>query len=339
MTGRADRAGEVSVGYCAMLEQVHPNHAVELAAAAELAGFSGTMATDHFQPWLPLHGHSAFVWPVLSALAARTSGDLGPAMAVPGYRYHPVTLAQAAATLAAMHEGRVWVGIGPGEALNEHVVGGYWPEPAERIDRMFESIELVKKLFAASLHGRDTRFDGRWFQLESTRLWTMPDAAPPLLVTTAGPTTARRAGRVADGIITLNAGYDRVAHVLDRFEASAREAGRGDEPLLRVLQLNLSWAPTAELAVGHALEHWPMGGMRFAKGDIRSPHAFEQIARLVDAGNLQDGVVISEDPDVHRAEIQRYADLGFDRIYLHNVGPNQEDWITVFGEQVLPKIH
>ena len=334
----APDASGLAIGYCAMLEKVHPSVALSLAAYAEKAGFTGTMATDHFQPWLPSQGHSAFVWNVLAALGERTTGDFGPAMAVPGYRYHPVTLAQAAATLSAMYEDRAWVGIGSGEALNEHVVGGYWPEAAERIDRMFEAIELVKKLFTASAAGRDTRFAGRWFQLESTRLWTMPATPPPLLVTTGGPLTARRAGRIADGIITFNSGLDNVAHLLSRFADGAREAGRVDEPLQRVVQLHLSWAPTHEEAVTNALTHWPTGAMRFAKGDIRSPHVFEQIARLVREDDLDGRLIVSDDPDVHRAEIQRYADLGFDRVYLHNVGPNQQEWIDVFGSQVLPKL-
>lgn len=328
----------LALGYCVMLEKVHPSAALALAQQAESAGFTGTMATDHFQPWLPSHGQSSFVWNVLAALGERTIGDFGPAMAVPGYRYHPVTLAQAAATLSAMYEDRAWVGIGSGEALNEHVVGGYWPEAAERIDRMFEAIELVKKLFAASAAGRDTRFAGRWFQLETTRLWTMPETPPPLLVTTGGPLTARRAGRVADGIITFNSGLDNVAHLLERFADGVREAGRTHESLQRVVQLHLSWAPSHEEAVHHALTHWPTGAMRFAKGDIRSPHVFEQIARLVREDDLDGRLIVSDDPDVHRAEIQRYADLGFDRVYLHNVGPNQQEWIEVFGSQVLPKL-
>lgn len=325
------------VGYVAALDRLGPAEAVDLASRAERAGFRGTLATDHFQPWLPRHGESPFVWSVLSSIGERTSTNFGPGMTVPGYRYHPATLAQAAATATAMFPGRHWLGIGPGEALNEHVTAHYWPEPAERIDRMFEAIDLIKKLFAASIAGRDLRYSGKYHQMESARLWTMPDAAPPVLVATSGPGTARRAGKVADGVITIGTSFDRAAKVLELFDRSAVEAGRDPSRSLRVLHLQLSWARTDEEATRNAVEHWPVGAMHFAKGDIRSPRVFEQIARHIGPDGFTDRLLIDSDPDHHRAHIQRFIDLGFDRIYLNNVGPNHE-WLEVFGNEVLPHL-
>lgn len=124
------------IGYAAMLEQFHPTEAVELAAYAENAGFTGVMAADHFQPWVPQQGQSAFVWNVLTALGERTRSDFGPGVTCPSFRFHPAIVAQAAATLEAMYPGRFWLGLGSGEAVNEHVVGGYWPEAVERLRRM-----------------------------------------------------------------------------------------------------------------------------------------------------------------------------------------------------------
>ena len=329
-------SGRVEVGYAAALEKYAPGDAVNLAAFAEDHGFVGTLATDHFQPWLPRHGQSPFVWSVLTALGERTTTNFGPGMAVPGYRYHPATVAQAAATLEAMYKGRSWLGIGSGEALNEHVTATYWPEPPERIDRMFEAIELIKRLFSASIAGKETKFSGKFYHMESARLWTMPEVAPPILVATGGPLTARKAGKVADGFITGGTSLDHAAHLIERFDQGARESGHDQSRLLKVLHLNLSWAPTYEAALTNALKQWPVGAMRFPKGDIRSPHVFEQIARMVGPEDFKGRLLISEDPDEHRKAIQKFADLGFDRIYLHNVGVEQKEWIETFGADVLP---
>ena len=329
----------VAIGYAAALEKYGPGDVVDLAAYAEGRGFVGTLATDHFQPWLPRQGQSPFVWSVLTALGERTSSNFGPGMAVPGYRYHPATLAQAAATLAAMYEGRHWVGIGSGEALNEHVTATYWPEAPERINRMFEAIDLIKKLFTGSIAGKDVKFSGKYHRMESARLWTMPEVAPPVLVATAGPVTARRAGKVADGLITTGNSVEHAARLIERFEQGFHEAGKDPSDALKVVHLTMSWAPTYERALTNAVEEWPVGAMRFPKGDIRSPHVFEQIARQIGPGEFKDRLLISEDPDAHRAYIQQFCDVGFDRIYLHNVGLNQREWIEVFGDQVLPAIH
>ncbi|PFG36002.1 G6PDH family F420-dependent oxidoreductase [Flavimobilis soli] len=329
---------DLTIGYAAMLEQFHPTEIVELSAYAESLGFSGVMAADHFQPWVPQQGQSAFVWNVLSALGERTRGDIGPGVTAPTFRWHPAMVAQASATLAAMYPGRHWLGLGSGEALNEHIVGQYWPEAPERINRMFEAIEIIKKLFTASLAGKDTKHSGQFYKLESTRLWTMPEVPPEILVATAGPVTAKRAGKYADGLITVGAPLEKISMLFGKFDDGARESGRDPESMPKVLQIHLSWAPTDEEALANAMTEWPNGGMKFPKADIRSPFEFEQIARLVRPEDFEGRMVISSDPDVHRANIQKYVDLGFDRIYLHNVGRNQREWIDVFAKDVLPKL-
>ncbi|MDQ1579766.1 MAG: coenzyme F420-dependent glucose-6-phosphate dehydrogenase, partial [Microbacteriaceae bacterium] len=321
----------LSVGYAAMLEQFAPMEAVELSAFAEQHGFSGVMAADHFQPWVPAQGQSSFVWNVLTAVGERTRGDLGPGVTTPTFRWHPAMVAQASATLAAMYPGRHWLGLGSGEALNEHIIGGYWPEAPERINRMFEAIEIISKLFSASLAGKDVKYAGQFYKLESTRLWTMPEVAPEILVATSGPVTARRAGKFADGLITVGAPLEKISGLFAKFDDGARESGKDPLAMPKVLQLHLSWAPTHEEALRNALVEWPNGGMKFPKGDIRSPFELEQMARLVRPEDFEGRLVISEDPDVHRAYIQQFVDLGFDRIYLHNVGRNQREWIETFG--------
>jgi len=328
----------LTVGYAAMLEQFAPQEVVGLTALAERHGFSGCMAADHFQPWVPQQGQAAFVWNVLTAVGERTTGDLGPGVTCPSFRFHPAVVAQASATLEAMYPGRHWLGVGSGEALNEHVIAGYWPEAAERSLRMFEAIDVIKKLFDGSLAGKDVKHEGRFFKLESTRMWTMPETAPPVLVATAGPVNAKRTGRHADGIITVGAPVEKIGGLFDKFAEGARAAGKDPDQMPRVLQLHLSWAETDEEALANAMTEWPNGGMKFPKADIRSPHDFAQMAKLVREEDFEGRMVISSDPDVHRAAIQQFVDLGFDRVYLHNVGRNQERWIEVFGEQVVPKL-
>jgi coenzyme F420-dependent glucose-6-phosphate dehydrogenase len=329
---------ELSIGYAAMLEQFHPTEAVALSAYAESLGFSGVMASDHFQPWVPQQGESSFVWNVLTAVGERTAGDMGTGVTTPTFRWHPAMVAQASATLAAMYPGRHWLGLGSGEALNEHIVGQYWPEAPERINRLFEAIDIIKKLFSASLAGKDTKYSGQFYKLESTRLWTMPAVPPEILVATAGPVTAKRAGKNADGLITVAAPIEKISGLFTRFAEGAREAGKDPSRMSKVLQLHLSWAPTDAEAMRNALVEWPNGGMRFPKSDIRSPYELEQIAKLVRPEDFTGRLVVSSDPEVHREYIQRYVDLGFDRIYLHNVGRNQREWIDVFSRDVLPKL-
>jgi alkanesulfonate monooxygenase SsuD/methylene tetrahydromethanopterin reductase-like flavin-dependent oxidoreductase (luciferase family) len=166
----------------------------------------------------------------------------------------------------------------------------------------------------------------------------MPEVAPPILVATAGPINAKKTGRFADGIITVGAPLEKIGGLFDKFAEGAREAGKDPDTMPKVLQLHLSWADTDEQALVNAMTEWPNGGMKFGKADIRSPFDFEQMAKLVRPEDFAGRMVISADPDVHRAEIQRYVDLGFDRVYLHNVGRNQETWIEVFGRDVLPKL-
>jgi G6PDH family F420-dependent oxidoreductase len=323
------------IGYAAMLEQFGPLEVTGYSAAAEAAGFTGVMAADHFQPWVPAQGQAPFVWNVLTAIAGRTEGDLGPGVTCPSFRFHPAIVAQASATLAAMYPGRHWLGLGSGEALNEHIVGGYWPEAPERLERMWEAIDIIQKLFT----GKDVKHRGPHFRMETCRLWTLPPEPPPIFIATAGPLTAKRAGRVADGIITPGAPLEKIAALLDRFDAGAKEAGREAGAQVKILQLHLSWAPTDTEALDNAVREWPNGGMKFGKQDIRSPFDFEQMAKLVRPEDFDGRMLISADLDAHRADLQRYLDLGIDRIYVHNVGRTQEEWIKAFGREVLPKLN
>ena len=320
------------IGYAAMLEQFAPRELIDDCVAAEAAGFDGVMAADHVQPWVPQQGQAAFVWSFMTAAAEHTKGDIGPGVTCPSFRKHPAIIGQAAATMATMYPDRFWLGLGSGEALNEHVVGGYWPEVGERINRMFEAIEVIRKLFS----GRDVRHHGQFYHMETMRLWTMPATPPPIYVATAGLVTARRTGQLADGIITVGAPEEKLESIFESCADGCREAGKDPADFPRILQLHLSWAATDEEALRNAVVEWPNGGMKFPKQDIRSPHDFAQMAKLVRPEDFQGRMLISSDPEAHRREIQKFLDMGFDKIYVHNVGRNQREWIEVFGREVLP---
>jgi coenzyme F420-dependent glucose-6-phosphate dehydrogenase len=323
---------ELQIGYAAMLEQFHPTELLEFCEVAEANGFQGMMAADHVQPWVPQQGQAAFVWSFMAAAAERTKGDLGPGVTCPIFRQHPAVIAQAAATMEAMYPGRFWLGLGSGEALNEHIVADYWPEAPERITRMFEAIEIIRKLFS----GKDVKHKGEHFKMETMRLWTMPKKPPPIYVATAGPITARKTGRFADGVITVGAAEEKIEKVLAACHQGCLDEDKDPDHFEHILQLHLSWAETDEEALQNALVEWPNGGMKFPKQDIRSPLEFEQMAKLVRPEDFEGRMLISSDLEAHRREIQKYIDLGFHRIYLHNVGRNQKEWAEAFGREVLP---
>jgi coenzyme F420-dependent glucose-6-phosphate dehydrogenase len=323
---------KAQIGYAAMMEQFHPTELLELCETAERNGFSGVMAADHMQPWVPQQGQAGFVWAFMAAAGQRTKGDIGPGVTCPSFRTHPAVIAQASATMEAMYPGRFWLGLGSGEALNEHVVAGYWPEVAERINRMFESIEIMRKLFS----GKEVKHKGEFYRMETTQLWTMPQQPPPIFVATAGPITAKRTGAKADGLITVGAPEQKIEMIFEKCREGCREAGNDPDRFKFILQLHLSWAETDEQALHNAMTEWPNGGMKFPKQDIRSPKDFEQMAKLVRPEDFEGRMLISSDLEAHRREIQKFVDMGFERIYLHNVGRNQTEWIEAFGREVLP---
>ena len=215
-----------------------------------------------------------------------------------------------------MYPGRFWLGLGAGEALNEHIVGDYWPEAPARLERLTESIEVISRLFS----GKVVKYSGKHIKLESARLYTLPETPPPIYVATSGPIQAERTGRTCDGIITVGAADDKIKMLIERFEKGAREAGKDPATMPRILQLHVSWAPSQAEAEQNALNEWPNGGMPFPKSDIRNPEDFEAMAKYVRIENFKNRVLMSPDLEEHREQLQHYIDLGFDEIYVHNVG-------------------
>jgi coenzyme F420-dependent glucose-6-phosphate dehydrogenase len=324
----------VTMGYAAMFEQFTPSDLLKYCQQAEEVGFTSVMASDHFHPWVPAQGQSGFVWSWLGALGATTKLRFGTGVTPPGPRYHPAIIAQAAATLEQMFPGRFWLGLGAGEALNEHITGEYWPEAPTRLEKLAEGVEIIQRLFS----GKVVKYNGKHFKLESAKLYTRGENPPPIYIATAGPIQSERTGRTCDGFITPGAADEKIRMLMGRFEKGAREAGKDPSTMPRLIQLHVSWAETLEEATENAVKEWPNGGMNFPKGDIRTPEDFEAMAKLVRPENYKNRVLISPDLDDHIAHLRHFADLGFNEIYVHNVGRNQEAFIKAYGEKVIPAV-
>jgi G6PDH family F420-dependent oxidoreductase len=243
-------------------------------------------------------------------------------------------IAHAAATLGAMFPGRFYLGLGAGEALNEHVVGPFWPEIGVRSAMMFESIEIINKLFT----GEVVKHKGEYFTLESAKLYTRPEKPVPIYVATAGPVNAKKTGKFADGIITVGAADEKIKMLWGKYEEGAKEAGKDVTTSPKLLQIHVSWARTDAEAVENAMKEWPNGGMPFPKQDIKNPEDFAAMAKLVRPEDFKNRVLMTSDLGKHIAHIQHYLDMGFDEVHLHNVGRNQAEFIEVFGREVIPAL-
>ena len=322
------------LGYAASFEQFHPTDMLNWSKLAEQNGFTAVMASDHFHPWVPSQGQSAFVWSWMGALGATTNLRFGTGVTPPGYRYHPAVLAQAAATLEAMFPGRFYLGLGAGEALNEHIVGEYWPEAPVRLERLAESIEVIQQLFS----GKVVKYRGKHFNVESAKLYPRPENPPPIYIATSGPIQAKRTGRTVDGLIVVGAPDEKIRGLIGKFEEGAREAGKDPSTMPKLIQIKISFAATVEEATAAAIKEWPNGGMPFPKADIRNPEDFEAMGKLVRADNYKNRVLLSPNLDDHVAQIQHYIDLGFDEVYVHNVNRNQADFIEAYGKHVIPAL-
>jgi G6PDH family F420-dependent oxidoreductase len=199
---------------------------------------------------------------------------------------------------------------------------------------LFEAIEVITKLFS----GKVVKHDGEYFTLESAKLYTRPETPVPIYVATAGPLNAKRTGRWADGMITVGAADEKLDMLWAKFAEGATEAGKDPATMPKLLQVHVSWAETQAEAEAQAVKEWPNGGMPFPKQDIRNPEDFANMAKLVRIENYANRMLISADLDEHAGALQKYVDMGFDAVYVHNVGRNQAEFIRAFGERVLPQL-
>jgi probable non-F420 flavinoid oxidoreductase len=314
------------LGFHASHEQIAPSRLLVDVEHAERAGFDMAMCSDHFSPWSTRQGHSGYTWAWLGAALARTDLELG-CVSAPGQRYHPAVVAQKIATLGEMFPGRFWVALGSGEASNEHITGDRWRPKEERTQRLEECVEVISRL----LDGEEVSHDGL-VTVDRARLWDLPATRPRLVGPAVSVESAARVAAWADGLVTIN----QPVEVLRDLVAAYRDAG-GSGPL--ALQVHLSWAPTAEVAESIALDQWRTNVFTEpVNWDTETPEAFDVMAEHVDLDAVRRAVLVSHDLGWHRERIAELAAVGFDDIYLHHVGQDQEHFIETFGSEVLPTL-
>ena len=315
----------VQLGYALSSEEHGPKDLVRYARAAEEARFSFALISDHYHPWIDRQGQSPFVWAVIGGIAQATERlRLGTGVTCPTFRMHPAIIAQAAATAASMMPGRFFLGVGSGEALNEHVVGLRWPSASVRQDMLVEAIEIMRLLWQGGFQS----YDGEYFLVEEARIYTLPDTPPEVMVAAAGPRAATIAGQFGDGLIVTAPKPELV----QRFE----QAGGAGKP--RFGQVTACWAEDEAQARRTALEYWPNAALPGQLGqELPLPRHFEQAIQLVTEEQVAEAIVCGPDPDKHAQAIQEYVDAGCDHVYVHQVGPDQEGFLDFYRREILPR--
>ena len=317
----------VLYAYHASHEQFPPSALVRYTRLAEEAGFTAVSSAEHLQPWSARQGQSGFAWAWLGAAMQATALPFSVVCA-PGPRYHPVILAQAAATLAELFPGRFQMALGSGEALNERVTGEPWPPKPERHARLRECVDIMRALWA----GETVTHEGR-VRVEGGRLYTRPAVPPRLFGAAVTAETARWVGGWADGLLTVGGAPEGVRQRLDAFA----EGGGAGKPV--ILQVALAYARDEAEARRGAYEQWRTNVFPSdVLAELWTPAQFEAVARYVRAEDLEASVRISADPQRHLAWLQQDAALGVSQINLHNVHRGQEAFIDVFGARVLPEL-
>ncbi|MDQ3876898.1 MAG: TIGR03557 family F420-dependent LLM class oxidoreductase [Actinomycetota bacterium] len=317
---------DIKIGYKLSSEEHPAMDLVANARKAEEAGFDFALISDHFHPWIDRQGESPFVWAVLGGIARETQTlSVGTGVTCPSVRVHPAIVAHAASTVAAMMPGRFFLGLGSGENLNEHVHGDQWPQPAQRIEMLEEAIDVITELWK----GEKTNHRGTYYTVQNARLYSLPDSPPPLIVAASGTKAAELAGRKADGVISTAPDDE----VIKGFE----KAGGSDKP--RYAEVQVCYAAHEDDAKKTALEWWPnvgMGGNLSA--DLESPAHFDAVAELVRMEDIQDSISFGPDPEAHIEGIKKYVDAGYDHLCIHQIGPDQDSFISFYRDEVIPKI-
>jgi G6PDH family F420-dependent oxidoreductase len=301
-----------SFGYTLSSEEHAPGDLVRNAARAEAVGFEFASISDHYHPWVSAQGHSPFVWSVLGAIAANTERmQVGIGVTCPIVRIHPAVIAQAAATTSLLFDGRFFLGLGTGEALNEHVVGTRWPPPAVRREMLEESVEIMRALFT----GETLEHRGTHYEVDNARLFDPPTAEVPLVISGFGPDAAKLAGRIGDGFW---------GNAPDRDLLGAFEQAGGKGP--RYAQLNLCWAESREEARKTTLETWPNSAIPGQLSqDLPTWTHFEQATEIVTEDDATESVPCGPDLVEELVEsVQEYVDAGYDHLYFHQIGADQE---------------
>jgi G6PDH family F420-dependent oxidoreductase len=311
----------VQIGCFLSSEEFGPRDLVEQAKRAEQAGFAALWISDHYHPWNDEQGHSPFVWSVIGAIAEATGLTVTTGVTCPTIRIHPAIIAQAAATSAVLSGGRFQLGVGSGEALNEHILGDHWPEADVRLEMLEEAVEVMRALW----QGGQRSHHGTHYTVENARVYDLPDEPPPVLVSGFGPKAIKLAARIGDGFVTTTPSKEDI----DLYRS---EGGKG--PIHAGTKVCFMADADEARATAHRL--WPNEALPGELAQVLpTPSHFEQACELVEPDMLV--TPVGPDIDKHVESLQQYADAGVDELYVQQIGPNQDGFFGEWAEKVLPR--
>jgi coenzyme F420-dependent glucose-6-phosphate dehydrogenase len=327
----------IQLGYKASAEQFGPRELLHFGVTAETLGFDSVWVSDHFQPWRHSGGHapSSLAW--LGALGAQTSRVLiGTSVLTPTFRYHPAVIAQAFGTLGLMFEGRVLLGVGTGESLNEVPATGLeWPPFKERFARLREALTLIGRLW------REERvsFEGQYYRTNKATIYDRPDTPVPIYVAAAGAQVAKYAGRIAQGFIcTSGKGMELYRETLLPQVAAGFEAAKRTDTIDRTIEVKVSFDTELERAMEDT-RHWAALALSAdEKVSVDDALEMERLADQLPTARTATRFIVSTDPDEHVARIAPYVELGFRHLVFHAPGPDQERFLRLYAQHVLPRL-
>jgi G6PDH family F420-dependent oxidoreductase len=316
----------MKIGYFLSSEEFAPGELVRQAQMAEQAGFDGLWISDHFHPWNDEQGHSSFVWSTIGALSQATSRmKVTTAVTCPTVRIHPAVVAQAAATSAVLLDGRFVLGLGSGEALNEHILGGPWPRADERLEMLEEAVQVIRTLWQGGMQSHR----GIHYIVENARIYELPEQLPPILISGFGPKATKLAAEIGDGFCT-------VAPVKEAVE-SFRSEGGGEKLVAGGMKVCLAADEASARSTAHRL--WPNESLPGELSQLLpTPAHFEQAVQLVTEEMVAEEVPCGPDLEPHFEKIREFEDAGFDELYVQQIGPGQERFFETYANEVLPRL-
>ncbi len=326
------------LGYKASAEQFGPNELLDYAMLAESRGFDSVFISDHFQPWRHTGGHAPFSIAWLGALGARTTRIvMGTSVLTPTFRYHPSVVAQAFATLGAMFPGRMILGVGTGESLNEvPALGLPWPEPKERTARLKEAVALIRQLWSEER----VSFQGQYYRTDKATIYDRPTIAPPIYVAAAGPVMAKYAGQFADGFICTSGKAPELYRdtLLPNVAAGIKTSGRSLKELDMMIEMKVSFDTDRARALEDT-RHWAALALSpEEKISVEDPLEMERLADQLTAERSARRWIVSTDPDEQVEKIRPYIEMGFRHLVFHAPGPDQVRFLNLYADQVLPRL-
>ncbi len=327
----------IRFGYKASAEQFAPTELLNYGVLAEQLGFDSVFVSDHLQPWRHDGGHAPAALPWLGALAAKTERVLiGTSVLTPTFRYHPAVVAQAFATLGCLAPGRIVLGIGSGESLNEVPLGVEWPDGKERFARLKEAIQLIKQLWTEDR----VSFEGQFYRTEHATIYDKPEQPVPLYIGASGPSATRMAGRLGDGFITTSGkGHDLYTEtLLPAVREGAEKAGRTVDDLDLLIEVKVSFDSDLDRARNDT-HYW--GALALSpeeKTGVEDPIEMQRRADALPVERTVSRWIVSSDPAEHVAKVAEYLDMGFKHLVFHAPGPDQEAFLRRYAEQILPQL-